>query len=108
MLRRGEFWWVRLDPVMGSEIAKTRPCLILSTNILNERRRTVVVVPLSSSPQPSPPLLIPVTCAGRKVVAVSDQIRAVSKERLVERLGEASSADLAAVEAGVRRILELG
>jgi mRNA interferase MazF len=107
MPRRGEFWWVGLDPVMGSEIAKTRPCLILSTNIVNERRRTVVVVPLSSSPQPSPPLLVPVECAGRKVVAVIDQIRAVAKERLVERLGEASSADMDAIEAGVRRILEL-
>lgn len=108
MPRRGEFWWVRLDPATGSEIGKTRPCLILSANILNERRRTVVVVPLSSSPRPSPPLLIPVKCAGRTVVAVTDQIRAVAKERLIERLGEASSADLAAVEAGVRRILELG
>ena len=51
MPRRGEVWWVRLDPTLGSEIAKTRLCLILSTNILNERRKTVVVIPLSSSPQ---------------------------------------------------------
>jgi mRNA interferase MazF len=108
MPQRGEFWWVALDPATGSEIGKTRPCLILSTNIVNERRRTVVVVPLSSSPRPSPPLLIPVECAGRTVVAVPDQIRAVAKERLKERLGEASRADLEAIEAGVRRILELG
>jgi mRNA interferase MazF len=108
MPRRGEFWWVRLDTATGSEIGKTRPCLILSTNIVNERRRTVVVVPLSSSPQPSPPLLIPVECAGRTVVAVTDQIRAVAKERLEKKWGEASSADVEAVEAGVRRILELG
>ena len=64
-----EFWWVRLDPTLGSEIAKTRLCLILSTNILNEHRKTVVVIPLSSSPQANPPLLIPVRCAGRDVVA---------------------------------------
>jgi mRNA interferase MazF len=108
MPRRGEFWWIKLDPATGSEIGKTRPCLILSTNIVNERRRTVVVVPLSSSPRPNPPLLIPVQCAGRTVVAVTDQIRAVSKERLAERLGEASPAEMEAIEAGVRRILELG
>jgi mRNA-degrading endonuclease toxin of MazEF toxin-antitoxin module len=42
------------------------------------------------------------------VVAVTDQIRAVSKERMAERLGEASTADMEAIEAGVRRILELG
>jgi mRNA interferase MazF len=107
MPRRGEFWCVRLDPVTGSEIGKIHPCLTLSTNILNQRRRTVVMVPLSSSPRPNPPLLIPVECAGRTVVAVTDQIRAVAKERLIERLGEASSTDLEALETGVRRILEL-
>jgi mRNA interferase MazF len=108
MPRRGEVWWVRLDPTVGSEIGKTRPCLILSTNIVNERRRTVVVVPLSSSPQPSPPLLVPIHCAGRAVVAVTDQIRAIAKERLQECAGETSAEDLETVEAGVRRILELG
>ena len=108
MLRRGDIWWIRLDPTSGSEIAKTRPCLILSSNILNERRRTVVVVPLSSAPQPSPPILVPVRCEGRDVVAVTDQTRAVSKERLDRRMGELSSEYLEAVEQGVREILELG
>src|ERR1700682_1889676 len=107
MPRRGEVWWIRLDPTRGSEIAKTRPCLILSTNIVNERRRTVVVIPLSSAPQPGPPLLIPVSCAGRKAVAVVDQIRAVAKERLESRMGELASEHLEAVEQGLRAILEL-
>jgi mRNA interferase MazF len=108
MPRRGEVWWVRLDPALGSEIRKTRPCLVLSTDVLNEHRRTVVVVPLSSSPQASPPLLVPVTCAGRHAVAVTDQIRAVSKERLESRLGELSPEHLAAIENSLRQILELG
>lgn len=108
MPRRGEVWWVRLDPARGSEIAKTRPYLILSTNVVNERRRTVVVIPLSSSPQPSPPLLVPVSCAGREAVAVVDQIRAVAKERLEKRLGELTSEHLEAVEQGLRAVLELG
>ena len=108
MPRRGEVWWVRLDPARGSDIAKTRPCLILSTNVVNERRRTVVVIPLSSSPQPSPPLLVPVSCAGREAVAVVDQIRAVAKERLEKRLGELTSEHLEAVEQGLRAVLELG
>jgi mRNA interferase MazF len=108
MPRRGEVWWVRLDPTLGSEINKTRPCLILSINIVNDRRRTVVIVPLSTAPHPAPPLLVPVHCDGREVVAVTDQIRAVAKERLQERITEISPEDLASVEAGVRRILELG
>jgi mRNA interferase MazF len=107
MPERGEVWWVRLDPTLGSEIAKTRPCVIFSGNIFNRLRRTVVVIPLSSSPQASAPLLVPVHCDGRDVLAVTDQIRAVSKQRLDQRLGKLSIADLEAVEEGVREVLEL-
>jgi mRNA interferase MazF len=105
---RGEVWWVRLDPTVGSEIAKTRPCLILSTNVVNERRRTVVVVPVSTSPTASPPLLVPIQVGEQTVVAVTDQIRAIAKERLKNRIAEISAGDMAAVESGVRRILDLG
>lgn len=105
--RRGEVWWVRLDPTLGSEIAKTRPCIIVSGNIFNRLRRTVVVIPLSTSPQPSTPLLVPVHCDGRDVVAVTDQIRAIAKQRLERRLGALSAEDFKAVEQGLREILEL-
>ena len=96
--RRGEIWWVNLDPTLGSEIKKTRPCIILGTNVLNERRRTVVIVPLSTAPQAAPPLLVPIVCAGKPAVAVVDQIRAVAKERLQRRIEELSPRDLASVE----------
>ena len=105
--RRGEVWWVRWDPTFGSEIAKTRPCVIISGNVFNKLRRTVVVVPLSTSPQAGIPLLVPVRCDGRDVVAVTDQIRAVAKLRLDKRLEEMSSEDLKAIEQGVREILEI-
>src|SRR3954447_7527043 len=105
--RRGEVWWIRLDPTLGSEIAKTRPCVILSGNVFNRLRRTVVVIPLSTSPQPNAPLLVPVRCDGREVVAVTDQVRAITKQLLDHRLGELSSDELAAVERGVREVLEL-
>ena len=105
--RRGEVWWVRLDPTLGSEIAKTRPCMIVSGNVFNRLRRTVVVIPLSTSPQPGAPLLVPVRCDGREVVAVTDQIRAIAKQRLDKRLGALSAEDLEAVEQAVREVLEL-
>jgi mRNA interferase MazF len=82
--------------------------VVITSNIANTHRRTVVVIPLSSSPRASPPLLVPVSCAGRRAVAVVDQIRAVAKERLRERLGTLSLRDLAAVEGGLREVLELG
>ena len=105
--RRGEVWWVRLDPTLGSEIAKTRRCVILSGNVFNRLRRTVVVIPLSTSPQPSAPLLVPVRCDGREVVAVTDQIRAIAKLRLDRHLGELSLEDLGAIEQSAREVLEL-
>jgi mRNA interferase MazF len=105
---RGEIWWVALDPTLGSEIRKTRPCIVVSVRVLNERRRTVIVVPLSSSPKASPPILIPITCDGRPAVAVSDQIRAVAKERLRSRMGVVEQGELAALENGLREIMQLG
>jgi mRNA interferase MazF len=107
MPRRGEIWWANLDPTVGSEINKTRPCLVIGNSVLNERRRTVVIVPLSSSPRAAPPVLVNVTCSGRPAVAVIDQVRAVAKERLVSLMGRLSSQELEAVEVALRQILEL-
>lgn len=107
MPRRGEFWWVCLDPAIGSEIRKTRPCVVLTSDVLNKYRRTVIVVPLSAAPEAGPPILVPLTCDGRRAVAVIDQIRAVSKERLRQRIGLISPGHLQAVESAVRQVLEL-
>ena len=105
---RGDIWRVELDPTLGSEIRKTRPCVVISVKVLNERRRTVIVVPLSSSPKASPPILIPISCEGQPAVAVSDQIRAVAKERLRSRLGIVTTDEMAALEDGLRQIMQLG
>jgi mRNA interferase MazF len=107
MPKRGEVWWVRLDPTLGSEINKTRPCLIVTTNVLNERRRTVVVIPLSTSPQANPPLMVLLNCAGRAAVAVVDQIRAVSKDRLDKLIATISPEELVSIEEALRSVLEL-
>jgi mRNA interferase MazF len=80
---------------------------VLSTNVVNQYRRTVVVIPLSTSPEAEPPLLVPIESAGRQVVAVVDQIRAISKERLQKRVDSISADHLKAVEDGLRQILEL-
>jgi mRNA-degrading endonuclease toxin of MazEF toxin-antitoxin module len=66
-----------------------------------------VVISLCTSPEAEPPLLVPIECAGRAVVAVVDQIRAISKERLQKRLDSVSADNLKAVEEGLRQILEL-
>lgn len=108
MPRRGEIWWAALDPTVGAEIAKTRPCLVISNSVVNQYRRTVVVVPLTSSPRAAPPVLVSVTCSGQPAIAVIDQVRAIAKERLVRLIENLSTDQLQAVEDALREILELG
>jgi mRNA interferase MazF len=104
-LLRGEVWWVDLNPTKGSEINKKRPCVILSVNVLNQRRKTVVVIPLSTAPTVHPPLTVAVTSAGRPAVAVMDQIRATAKERFGNRIGVVSASEMEAIEESLRQIL---
>jgi mRNA interferase MazF len=105
---RGEVWWVRLDPTEGSEIRKTRPCLVLTADTLNRYRRTVVVIPYSTVAAAHPPITVRVSCHGKPAVAVIDQVRAIARERLVERIEVAREGDLAAVTEALAVILELG
>lgn len=106
-MRRGEIWWANLDPTVGGEISKRRPVLILSRDGLARRRRTLVVVPLSTGPTPDPPLVVGVPSAGTGSVAVCDQIRALDRSRLDRRLGQISDADLRVLEAELREALGL-
>ena len=81
-LKRGDVVWVNLDPTVGGEIQKRRPCVVVSLSVLNERRLTVVVVPLSTGSTPRPPLVVAVPSAGAGSNARIDQIRAVDKSRI--------------------------
>ena len=105
-IQRGQVYWVTLDPVRGSEISKTRPCVVLSANEINRRRNTVIVVPLTSTPGPVHfPLLINVPSAGIGSKARSEQIRNVDKSRLANLIGQISDSDLGAVTHGVAKVL---
>jgi mRNA interferase MazF len=107
VIHRGDIWWVDLNPTRGSEIRKVRPAVVITADALNRARRTVVVVPLSTGPQPHPPIVVATPSAGDKSVAVCDQVRAVDKSRLTRAGGRLSAADLNAVEAALRRLFEL-
>jgi mRNA interferase MazF len=105
--RRGEIWWVNLDPAQGSEIRKTRPAIVVTANALNRARRTVVVVPLSTGRQPRPPIIVSTPSAGPSSVAVCDQVRAIDKRRLTRSEGQLSAVDLRSIADSLRRVLEL-
>lgn len=85
-MKRGEIWLVSLDPTVGSEIKKSRPCVIVSPPELNQHLRTIIVAPMTSKGFVAP-FRVPVTHAGTKGLIVLDQIRTVDKIRLVKRLG---------------------
>jgi mRNA interferase MazF len=106
-VRRGEIWWVDFDVVDDGEVRRMRPAVVVTTDALNRARRTVMVVPLASGPQPRPPIVVATPSAGEGRVAVCDQARAVDKGRLTRTAGQLSAADLKAIEDGLRRVLEL-
>lgn len=84
---RFEVWLVTLDPTRGSEIAKTRPCLVISPDSVNHALNTVIVAPLTSTRKPYPTR---VDCQfdGREGQIALDQTRSVDKVRLMKRLGQ--------------------
>lgn len=93
MVKRGDIWLVALGPTLGSEIRRTRPCLIVSPPELHEYLRTVIVAPLTTKSKASP-YRVPITLKGTRGLVLLDQIRTVDKTRLVRRLGAAGERTL--------------
>jgi mRNA interferase MazF len=83
---RGEIWLVNLDPTVGSEIRKTRPCVVVSPAEMHDHLRTLIVAPMSTKSH-SAPFRIGVAHGGKKGLILLDQVRAVDKVRLVKKLG---------------------
>lgn len=92
-VRRGAVFLVNLDPTRGSEIQKTRPCVVVSPDELNAHLRTFIVAPMTTGGHIYP-FRIPCRFQGRLGHVVLDQIRTVDRERLVRRLGRLSPGTL--------------
>ena len=83
---RGDVYLVQLDPVRGSEIRKTRPCLVVSPDDLNHHLRTVIVAPMTTAGH-AYPWRIACTFRSQQGFVALDQLRTVDADRLVRRLG---------------------
>lgn len=90
IVARGEVHLVRLDPTLGSEIKKTRPCLVVSPDELNQHLRTFIVAPMTTGGQ-AYPWRVPCRFQNRSGFVALDQLRTVDSERLVKRLGRLSA-----------------
>lgn len=84
---------VNLDPTLGSEIQKTRPCVIVSPNEMNKYLNTVVILPMTSSLQEYP-TRIPVNYNDKRGMIAIDQIRTVDKKRIIKLLGKLNKTEI--------------
>jgi len=96
VVKRFEVYLVNLDPTIGSEIKKTRPCLIVSPDEMNRHIATVIVAPMTTQGK-TYPTRVRCKFAGKTGQVVLDQLRTVDKRRLVKRLGQISKTTQQAV-----------
>ena len=104
---RGEIYWVNLDPIVGTEMAKTRPALIISNDVGNRYSARVIVAPVTSSGVKKAypfEVLVPAGEGGlpQRSKIVLDQIRTVDKRRLGQRIGALSAARMLEVDTAIR------
>src|ERR1700686_1311419 len=87
--QRDEVWLLVLDPAQGAEIQKTRPCLVISPDEMNQHLRTVIIAPMTTVTRPYP-TRIAVRFQGKRGQVALDQLRAVDRQRLTRMLGAVS------------------
>ena len=86
IVSRGEIWLINLNPTLGSEIKKTRPCVVVSPQDMNDYLRTVIIAPMTTKGRTAG-FRVPITHDGKKGLILLDQMRAIDKTRLVKKLG---------------------
>ncbi|MGH7088543.1 MAG: type II toxin-antitoxin system PemK/MazF family toxin [Stellaceae bacterium] len=102
---RGGVWLAALDPTVGSEIQKTRPCLIISPAEMHDHLRTVTVAPMITGSRPAP-YRISVEFQGKNGLILLDQIRTLDKQRLVRCLGAVTPRTLSLTLTALRETFE--
>ena len=105
--RRGEVYWVNLDPVIGTEIRKVRPAVIVSNNSCNRHGTRVVVLPITSNVDTLYPGEALVEVKGKRGRALGDQIRSIDKARLKARVSTLTPEEMAHVDEALAVTLAL-
>ena len=99
--RRGDIYWVALDPTLASEIRKTRPAVVISNDSCNAHGARVVVLPITGNVTSLYPGEARIHVRGRPARVLGDQIRSIDKARLRARIGSVNAAEFHEVEAAV-------
>lgn len=106
--RRGEIYWVNLDPTIGSEITKTRPAVIISNDQGNEISRRVIVVPITSKATKIFPFEVAIEINGKNGKVLLDQIRTIDKARLGKKIGICEHDTLFLIDEALKVVLSIG
>lgn len=104
MVGQYEVFWVNLDPTIGHEIKKTRPCVIVSPNELNSGLRTVLAAPLTST-QKNYPFRLTCVIDGKKGSVALDQTRCIDQTRLIKKMGELNGVEIKKLKAILHEML---
>lgn len=96
-IKQYELVLVNLDPTIGNEMKKTRPCAVISPNEMNKYLQTIVVAPLTSSSKPYP-TRVEIKQVKTKGWVVLDQIRTVDRTRIIKKLGNLTTTEIEAVK----------
>ncbi|HUB43511.1 MAG TPA: type II toxin-antitoxin system PemK/MazF family toxin [Acetobacteraceae bacterium] len=104
-IARGDVWLAVLDPTIGSEIQKTRPCIIVSPTEMHDYLRTVTAAPMTTGSRPAP-FRISVQFQNKRGLILLDQLRTLDKQRLVRRLGRVGTRTLSLTLAALREMFE--
>ncbi len=94
-MKTGDIWLAQLDPTVGGEIQKTRPCVLISPDDINAHLRTVIVAPMTTGSRPAR-FRIALTFQGKQGLILLDQVRTLDSARLVKRMGALRPVTLAA------------
>lgn len=111
VVQRGDVFWANLDPTIGVEIKKARPVVVVSNNVINQRSQLVIVVPLTTNIERLSPshVLIPHGEGGlsQDSKVLTEQIRAMDKQRLTGKAGSLSERFLRLIEQALRNSLDM-
>lgn len=103
--RRGDIWIIDLEPVVGREIRKVRPCLVVSPDSMNRHLRTCTVMPLASGSREAP-FRIPVRFRNKDGLLLAEQLRTADLARMKSKVGEIDEASLKAALGVLRDMFE--
>jgi mRNA interferase MazF len=104
LIRRYGVYWVRLDPITGREVAKTRPCVVVSMDSMNQGAEMAVVCPVTSKLHPQWKHRLQFECAGKSAEIMVDQIRAVSTVRIGKKIASLTNEDTEALRGLIARM----